>query len=307
MVKCSIHRIECQKGGVWMKSNSNLTNRLKSAALWILITFAALLVSQGTFAIYVYICAWLALKEFYRIARQGQNNRNPSEFIGYFGLFFFFLTASNFTSRLVVIPGSKSDIALWVIVAVISISLSAEFFYKVHQPLRDAGATLMGMIYVGLLSFLLLLNCLPGESRIAGIPWQIPLGNLRVIHLLFSVWAIDSFAYFFGRKFGKTKMCETLSPNKTWEGSVGGLIGAIIVSCALGCWFGFSLAQSIILGAIVGVSAQFGDLAESALKREFGVKDSGDLIPGHGGALDRFDSLIMAVPIYYLFVVIVLR
>jgi len=95
---------------------------------------------------------------------------------------------------------------------------------------------------------------------------------------------------------------------------MGGLTGAIIASGAFGSWFGFGLVQSIAIGVVVGIAAQLGDLAASAIKREFGVKDSGDvskytkkLFAGHGGALDRLDSVIMAAPVYYLLAIIIFR
>ncbi len=119
-----------------------------------------------------------------------------------------------------------------------------------------------------------------------------------VMSLLFSVWICDSAAYFVGKNFGKHKLFERVSPNKTWEGAFGGFLGGVggfICSTAV-LIPDFPLYYSAILGAVIGTVGQIGDLAESLIKRDAGVKDSSALIPGHGGALDRFDSIIFVAP-----------
>jgi len=294
---------------------SDLTERILSAVLLITVSLTALFARQEAFSLLVCAYAWLVLKEFYGITRRDQTDRNPSEMIGYTGLIFLFLIASGQAGKLHPLLHSKSDAVLWVVIGVLVVALSAEFFYRVHEPIRNTGATLMGMAYTGLFGFVVMLNNLPGREIVALIPWPLANGNLRVLHLLLIVWASDLFAYFIGRRAcGRNKLCETLSPKKTWEGSMGGLTGAIIASGAFGSWFGFGLVQSIAIGVVVGIAAQLGDLAASAIKREFGVKDSGDvskytkkLFAGHGGALDRLDSVIMAAPVYYLLAIIIFR
>jgi phosphatidate cytidylyltransferase len=122
---------------------------------------------------------------------------------------------------------------------------------------------------------------------------------------LFIVWATDSGAYFIGRKFGKTKLIPSVSPNKTVEGSLGGIVSAIVVAVIMVFLYPklapeIHLLKFIILVAIFSVVGQIGDLVESSLKRHFGVKDSGKILPGHGGILDRFDSLIFVFPVMHL-------
>jgi len=124
-----------------------------------------------------------------------------------------------------------------------------------------------------------------------------------LLFLMFIVWATDSGAYMVGRKLGKHKVTP-ISPNKTWEGCIGGsIIGVIIASVfAIGFHVGYASAISMIAITIVlSVVGQFGDLVESALKRYYGVKDSGKILPGHGGILDRFDSMLLVFPIAHLF------
>lgn len=117
------------------------------------------------------------------------------------------------------------------------------------------------------------------------------------------IWVCDSAAYYSGRAFGKTKLAPEISPNKTVEGAIGGVTGAILVAGLAKILFLPSLTWMDVFafGLIAGVVGQLGDLVESAIKREAGVKDSGSLLPGHGGFLDRFDSLSLAVPAYYLY------
>jgi len=126
---------------------------------------------------------------------------------------------------------------------------------------------------------------------------------LRILGILFLVWVNDTGAYFTGRKFGKTKLFERVSPKKTWEGSVGGAVTVFIVAYLLILIFPpvFSATQWLGIALISIVFGTLGDLIESLLKRTLKVKDSGTILPGHGGILDRFDALIFALPFIYAF------
>ncbi|OFI48614.1 phosphatidate cytidylyltransferase [Floricoccus tropicus] len=131
-------------------------------------------------------------------------------------------------------------------------------------------------------------------------------GLFTIFLALFIVWATDIGAYFVGRQFGKHKLIPSVSPNKTIEGSLGGIASAVVVSLIM--FVGFSkyapsipLWQMVILTIIFSMVAQLGDLVESSIKRQYGVKDSGKILPGHGGILDRFDSMLFVFPIMHLF------
>lgn len=140
---------------------------------------------------------------------------------------------------------------------------------------------------------------IPDEIRGKVYQW----GGYTVLVIFASIWICDSAAYFAGRAFGKHKLFERVSPNKTWEGAVAGLIGAVAAFLAgkLLLLPYLSLVEAGVCGAIIGIAGQMGDLAESLLKRDAGVKDSSTLIPGHGGVLDRFDSLLLSSPLLFLF------
>ena len=126
-------------------------------------------------------------------------------------------------------------------------------------------------------------------------------GGFTVLSVFASIWLCDSAAYFVGRAIGKHKLFERVSPNKTWEGAIAGLvfaIGGFVLAHHLLLPY-LSLRDALVCGGIVGVFGQLGDLGESLLKRDAGVKDSSNLIPGHGGVLDRFDSLLFVSPLIY--------
>lgn len=123
-----------------------------------------------------------------------------------------------------------------------------------------------------------------------------------ILGLLFITWANDVGAYFSGIMFGKTKLFERISPKKSWEGSVGGAIFAVITSAVISQYFfGLQQWEWIVISFIVVIAGTYGDLVESHFKRSMHIKDSGTIIPGHGGFLDRFDSLLLAVPFVVVF------
>ncbi len=134
---------------------------------------------------------------------------------------------------------------------------------------------------------------------------QLELGKILIWILFISAWATDTFAYFCGKSFGKHKLCPNISPKKTVEGAIGGMVGCIIcifiycVVIASVNKFSINIVNLFILSAASSVFSQFGDLAASCIKRDNGVKDYGNLIPGHGGILDRFDSVLLIAPLVY--------
>lgn len=128
-------------------------------------------------------------------------------------------------------------------------------------------------------------------------------GARVMLLVFFSTWATDSGAYLVGRKYGRRKLTPA-SPNKTVEGSEGGFAASLLVGVLAGLALHLPIGLCAAIGALVGVTSQLGDLAKSILKRDLGTKDFGDLIPGHGGVLDRCDSLLMNVPLVYYLVLL---
>jgi phosphatidate cytidylyltransferase len=126
-------------------------------------------------------------------------------------------------------------------------------------------------------------------------------GPFLIFFLFLVTWANDTGAYYVGTLWGRRPLAPRISPRKTWEGAAGGLLGSVLAALACRAWFLDSLSTGEALGAgvLIGLTAPLGDLAESILKRSAGVKDSGTILPGHGGLLDRIDSLIFTTPAFY--------
>jgi phosphatidate cytidylyltransferase len=124
-------------------------------------------------------------------------------------------------------------------------------------------------------------------------------GPLLLLFALVITWVADSVAYFVGRAVGKHPLAPHLSPKKTWEGAVASFAGSLLVAVVFGQWLNASVPQLLGMAAVANVAGQMGDLLESAYKRSVGVKDSGGLLPGHGGVLDRIDALILAIPVVW--------
>jgi phosphatidate cytidylyltransferase len=166
--------------------------------------------------------------------------------------------------------------------------------------LGAVASTLLGVLYIGLtLSFLIPLHFSP--SFLAPSRDLLP-PRLALLFLFLVIWAGDIFAYLVGRAFGRTPLFPAVSPNKTVEGSLAGLAGSLLVAGVAAEWFWHtsSLKTVILWSGVLAITGQFGDLVESALKRGADVKDSGTLLPGHGGLLDRIDSLLLAAPVFWL-------
>ncbi|HEY3425677.1 MAG TPA: phosphatidate cytidylyltransferase [Negativicutes bacterium] len=169
--------------------------------------------------------------------------------------------------------------------------------------LSDAAFTLLGMMYIGLcFSHLILLRFTNDFVYFVTSFATLSAGAVYLWLPFIGTWASDSFAFLVGSQLGKHKLCPTVSPGKTVEGVIGGLVGSILAVIAFGNFFHIPLLHTVMIGILVGIVAPLGDLAESALKRFTGVKDSGRILPGHGGVLDRFDSILFAVPTVYYYV-----
>ena len=167
---------------------------------------------------------------------------------------------------------------------------------KLNRNIRDIAVTVMSLIYIPTL-FSFIKRVLMLEN-----------GRILIWYVVLGAFASDTFAYFIGCKFGKHKLCPTISPKKSVEGSIGGICGVIVSYVILtiigNTYFNFNMniVYWILIAIVSSIVGQLGDLTESAIKRYCGVKDSGNLIPGHGGILDRFDSLMMVAPIVYIFI-----
>ena len=189
--------------------------------------------------------------------------------------------------------------------SMLTLTIMASFLivlFKGRQPyIVNVATTALGALYCGWLPCHLLLIRQIGMNRISAFQFSISDGLFLLMFVFLAVAITDIGAYYFGIKFGKHKLAEVISPKKTVEGAIGGAVCAVIVSLFGVLYTPLNLIQSIIGGLIITLSAQLGDLSESLIKRDAGVKDSSHLLPGHGGMLDRFDGYIFAMPVAYYF------
>lgn len=177
-------------------------------------------------------------------------------------------------------------------------SFVLEIYRKQPQPLINVGLTITGILYVAVP--LSLLNLLNGEDAVRF--WRIP---VILAGFFILTWFYDTGAYLYGKQFGKHKFFERISPKKTWEGTIAGAVVALMTS--VGLYFlapVIQLTDWLAIAFLIILFGTFGDLTESLFKRSMSIKDSGSVLPGHGGILDRFDSMFISVPFVFLYLVL---
>ena len=266
-------------------------------ALWGLPLLAIIIwFGEPWFTIFIAIWAALAVFEFYRLVA---NTRAKP--LTYFGLAWtlFFIVSRNPEVISTLEPYFDTSLLPPLLLAsavTLSLILLLPYARQKQETVFARWAwTIGGIIYVGwLLSYLVALRGLED-------------GRNWVFFALLVTFASDSAAFFTGKALGKHKLAPSISPGKTWEGAIGGIIGAIIISLLFilptPLNLPLSWGQAILLGLLVSIFGQLGDLIESLFKRKMGVKDSGNLIPGHGGVLDRIDSVVLAGIVVYYYVI----
>ncbi|MCH2022214.1 MAG: phosphatidate cytidylyltransferase [Saprospiraceae bacterium] len=176
-----------------------------------------------------------------------------------------------------------------------------ELYGKSSKPFDNLGFIFLGVVYIGIPFSLLIWIANASIEQFGGV------GNQLILAVLFMVWASDVFAYLLGSKIGRHKMFPRISPNKTWEGTLSGIAGAIFTGYLCSLIFSnltFQLPFWIGLACICTSFGILGDLVESMFKRSLGIKDSGNLLPGHGGFLDRFDAFIFVIPFVFTYLIL---
>ena len=169
----------------------------------------------------------------------------------------------------------------------------------------DACTSVAGILYLGLpFAHMVMLRGLYPETTLATSLGSFDFGCAMIWVMFIGTWASDTFAYFVGSAIGSHKLCPTISPNKTVEGFLGSVVGTTAAVAGLGVFFSLPVAEMAGLGFCISLLATLGDLVESVVKRYTGIKDSGNIIPGHGGVWDRFDSVLFTAPLVYYFVLI---
>lgn len=200
--------------------------------------------------------------------------------------------------------GNETVMASLVVMVIAAMVMEVVVAYRtgVLNVTHRVGHGLLHGWYVSLFGGISMLRTLPGPS--GGMVSGMDEGQAVVMVVALSIWAVDSAALFVGKSMGRRKLAPKLSPGKTVEGSIGGLIAAVLVGSIAGHIFLGSWTRGMVMGLVSGTLGQFGDLFKSCLKREVGLKDFGVAMPGHGGVLDRFDSLLATGPAIWALIVL---
>jgi len=257
-----------------------MKTRAITALFFVIVVLASIVLNAYLFAGFFLVLSACCLYEFYRIV--GDAHGKPNSLLGILlGVLTFGLYAGY---RL---GGLSADLLLGVVPLAAVVCIAPLYQKGQDKPFAGIAYTFLGIIYVVLpfLSFFSL-GFLDGTYD-----YRLPLGFMLIL------WGNDTGAYLVGRLVGKRLLFERISPKKTWEGLIGGILLALIVSLILAHYFtSLSVGQWVAMAGLVSIFGTFGDLVESMLKRSQQVKDSGAVLPGHGGLLDRFDGLLLAAP-----------
>jgi phosphatidate cytidylyltransferase len=269
--------------------------RAISAALFVPILLIVLAIAGPVLAIFITVIAGAAAIEVFRLLRAA----------GYQTI----QTLGTALTVVIVLDAAFPQVlegsgTLLIAVGVVLIAVAAFSKIEPRDGLNAWTATVFGAVYVSMLGFILRLG--HAAPSVDGAPLAV-LGPERgwIILLVAAVWSYDTGAYLTGKQFGREKFLTHISPSKTYAGLVGGVVATTVVTGLMLYGLGQNPLHAIALGPLAALSAQAGDLAESVIKRAAAQKDSGTLIPGHGGILDRVDSFLFAAPIVTLYVVAV--
>jgi phosphatidate cytidylyltransferase len=269
---------------------SNLSKRLLTAAIVIPVLILLFYLGGLWFFALIEIVIYIGVAEYYRMIET--KGLLPQRWVG---------TIAALGLGLIAFFGTDLYTALFMTVAVLAILSFQLTRLDIQSAITGSAATVTGVVYVGwLLSHAILLRNWPLE------PGSPDLGFFFVILVIATTFLADAGAFFAGRYLGRHKLWPRISPGKTWEGAAGGVVvgtlGTVATKLVFDAWIfetGMPVIHCLILGVILCVVSIFGDLTESMLKRDAGIKDSGTIVPGHGGILDRLDSLLFTIPTTY--------
>lgn len=278
-----------------------LKTRIISAAIGLVLLFTAVMISIETLAIAVFILSVAAIYEFNSaVSNVGYK---PVKWVGYISCIAILLVGTingsisivyNPIGNFIKLFRTAEDILLFIFSILLLLFIQQVFSYPKYN-IADISITICGILYIVFMFLFIVLT--RGLKDGAFFTWIIFIG----------AWSTDTFAYFGGVTLGKKKLIPDVSPNKTVEGSISGIIGAVAALCLYGFLVGKNISyvpyfHYIIMGILCGIISQVGDLTASAIKRYTKIKDYGNIIPGHGGVLDRFDSVLFIAPIVYFYI-----
>jgi len=259
---------------------NNFWQRLTTGIIFLTILISGILINQWTFAFLFAIINALALGEFYKILKQKEFKPLGaySIAIGTAGYIITFLATAGIISHKYILLTVPLILLVFIII----------LFGRYENPISSISTTLYGLLYIALpFSLITPLGFFSGDYQ-----------SIIILGMFIIIWTNDTGAYCFGVLFGRHKMFVRISPKKSWEGFIGGALAAVGASLILSHFYPIlTPSQWVIMSLLIICFGTLGDLVESQFKRTVGIKDSSNILPGHGGILDRFDSIILTIPV----------
>jgi phosphatidate cytidylyltransferase len=261
-----------------------MKTRAITGFFFVLVMLASVLTGEVTFALFFLLLSLFSVNEFFGLVES--DDVKPHRFLG------LLLAAATFVPVLVYLLKGKGLVYIFLAAPLAVIICTVELYRKSLKPFHNLAYTYFGVSYLIVpFAFFTALAFITGDYN-----FHLPLGFMLLL------WASDTGAYLFGMKLGKNKLFERHSPKKTWEGFFGGLFTSLLVAFILSTQFiEIAVVHWAVMALLIVVGGSYGDLVESMLKRSVGKKDSGSILPGHGGLLDRFDGLLFAAPMVFVY------
>lgn len=287
-----------------MAAISNFWQRILTGAIFLLIMIGSIVVSFQSFLVLFGVILFLATREYIRITSIFSSpnksmiyTANMLSYVLVAGILFFDIDSMGNGSPWLRIIKTLVVNRLFIFLCFLFpvLIIAAEIFRKTEKPFDNVAFSMLGFVYIAI-PFLLLIQAF--SPVIGDYNFQGPLAFFLLL------WSTDSFAYVWGKLLGKHKLAPHISAGKTVEGTIGGILTTMAFSATFPLIFtslGYSYIEWIIYGGLIGLFAVPSDLSESLLKRRAQIKDSGNILPGHGGILDRFDSVLLTAPIIYIY------
>lgn len=276
----------------------NLWVRTLSGAVLAVVMLGAIAWSQWSFGLLLAMLLVVGTTEFYALAEK-QGNR-PQKVVGLVaGLVLFALNFAFVSDDIQILGNARQAFACGMafLLLLLPAMFICELYRRGENPAGNVGTTFMGVVYVALPFSLMCYIPIIGSD--VWSPWV-------MLFYVFIIWSNDVFAYLVGMSIGRHRLCERLSPKKSWEGFFGGIVGAVAMGLVAARVLEGSYAAWAGLALVAAATGVLGDLVESMFKRAAGVKDSGSLIPGHGGVLDRFDAMLLSAPFVFVYMLFVM-
>ena len=271
---------------------NNFISRTLTGAVFVIAIVGSILWAHEAFSLLFLLITAVALLEYYRLINR-QRGLRIAAFPGLLSAGILFVTASAVSMNYL-----KEEV-LFINLIIPLLVMTWEMYRNSGNPLENIAFSLLGVVYVALpfsiLNFFFNPDFIPGNYH-PGV----------LMGFFFILWAYDTFAYLTGILIGRHKLFDRISPKKTWEGTFGGLVFGMAAAWIISIYFtAFSLFEWLMMAVLIMIFGTFGDLVESMFKRSLKVKDSGSLLPGHGGLLDRFDAVLLAAPAVFVYMILI--